>query len=34
MLSLAEEALAAWLRAHLVLDIDGSVNEPHAAYSR
>ena len=32
--SLAEEALAAWLRAHLVLDIDGSVNEPSAAYSR
>ncbi len=32
--SLAEEELATWLRAHLVLDIDGSVNEPCAAYSR
>jgi death-on-curing protein len=32
--SLAEEALAAWLRAHLVLDTDDSVNEPRAAYSR
>lgn len=32
--SLAEDELAAWLRAHLVLDTDGSVNEPRAAYAR
>lgn len=32
--SLTEEELAAWLRAHLVLDTDGSVNEPRAAYAR
>jgi death on curing protein len=32
--SLAEEELAAWLRAHLVLDTGSSVNEPRAAYSR
>jgi death on curing protein len=32
--SLTEEELAAWLRTHLVLDADGSVNEPRAAYSR
>lgn len=32
--SLTEDELAAWLRAHLVLDTDGSVNEPRAAYAR
>ena len=32
--SLAEDELAAWLRAHLVLDTDGSVNEPRATYAR
>jgi death on curing protein len=32
--SLAEEELATWLRAHLVLATDSSVNEPRAAYSR
>ena len=32
--SLTEEELAAWLRAHLVLDTDGSVTEPRAAYAR
>ncbi len=30
--SLAEDELTAWLRAYLVLDTDGSVNEPRAAY--
>jgi death on curing protein len=29
--SLAEDELTAWLRAYLVLDTDGSVNEPRAA---
>ena len=32
--SLTEDELAAWLRAHLVLDTDGSVNEPRGAYAR
>ena len=32
--SLTEDELAAWLRAHLVLDTDGSVTEPRAAYAR
>ena len=32
--SLTEDELTAWLRAHLVLDTDGSVNEPRAAYAR
>jgi death on curing protein len=32
--SLTEDELTAWLRAHLVLDTDDSVNEPRAAYSR
>ena len=32
--SLTEDELAAWLRAHLVLDTDGSVNEPRGAYVR
>lgn len=32
--SLTEDELGAWLRAHLVLDTDGSVNEPRAAYAR
>lgn len=32
--SLAEDELAAWLRAHLVLDTDNAVNETPAAYSR
>ncbi len=32
--SLTEDELAAWLRAHLLLDTDGSVNEPRAAYAR
>lgn len=32
--SLTEDELTTWLRAHLVLDTDGSVNEPRAAYAR
>ncbi len=32
--SLTEDELAAWLRAHLVLDTDNAVNETPAAYSR
>lgn len=30
--SLTADELTAWLRAYLVLDTDGSVNEPRAAY--
>ncbi len=32
--SLTEDELTTWLRAHLVLNTDGSVNEPRAAYAR
>ena len=32
--SLTEDELAAWLRAHLVLDTGNAVNETPAAYSR
>jgi death on curing protein len=32
--SLSEDELGTWLRAHLVLAADNTVNEPHAPYSR